>query len=140
MIANPLALFLIIATPVAFVVMVILWRRSRTMAVDPWYGESTVVCAPGESVWSPAPLRESPEQVSDPHPDREVNGLDLCKKVLFCWDYWSSGKSGLDLQDIFEARNLPAELRGVLEDLDTLPRDAPRPDVRRERLRFRTFP
>ena len=109
---NPLFIASVIGVPIALVIVLLLWRRSRSMSADPWY-EAPYVGNTGDN------LVQRGNQV---HVESDAGGsttptcdlLDLCEKMLFCWDYWSSGKSGLNLQDVFEARDLPTQLRTTI--------------------------
>lgn len=114
--SNPLALILIIAAPVALVVLLMIWRRGRVISIDPWYGTTNLPAVSRASRIGGPHRRERRVRSRSVVKEAPAGELEVCKKVLFCWDYWSSGKSGLNLQDVFEARNLPAELRAFVNE------------------------
>lgn len=112
MMANPLFLVSVVGIPIAMVVAIMLWRRSRAISADPWYGAPVVPRVHATGFADNLSTAESIEtKPDDPEP---VELLVLCEKVLFCWDFWARGKSGLHLEDVFKARDLPTELRSAI--------------------------
>ena len=109
MMASPLFLVSVVGIPIALVAATMLWRRSRAISADPWYG-APVVPRVHTGGFGGDVLAPDAAETSDPESDL-VDPLILCEKVLFCWDYWARGKSGVHLEDVFEARDLPSELR-----------------------------
>ena len=112
MMASPLFLVSVVGIPIALVAAAMLWRRSRAISADPWYGAPVVPRIHAGGIGGDV---SAPNTIETSDPECEsVDPLILCEKVLFCWDYWARGKSGLHLEDVFEARDLPSELRTVV--------------------------
>jgi len=113
MLADPLFIVSLFAVPIALAAVAMVFRRGRLISADPWYGAPLV---PRIRAGRSGTGGQEEAARTEPTEGARVDAVALCEKVLFCWDFWRRGKSGVHLEDVFAARDLPAEIRAALDD------------------------
>lgn len=111
---NPLIIFAMVVAPVVAVALLLLWWRSYTLALDSWAQQPAALARRRSSRTRRPSQSRAPRRSPVPRPEATPDLIKCCEKFLFCWDYWASGKSGADLQDVLRTRDVPQELRRSL--------------------------
>jgi len=114
-VSDPIVIISVLCAPLCLVVLWLLWRGGANVHEDHWYAlpRMSPSAAPKDT-WSQVRPVSAASPPDREHDDIKSDLLKVCERALFCWDYWSAGKSGVNLQDVFEVRNVPSQLRDAV--------------------------